>query len=262
MSGFEIDERVQALTSEVSHPLLFASLSGAHLYGFPSHDSDWDVRGAHVLPVRDVIGLNEPPDTIEIMRDDDGVELDLVSYDVKKFFGLLLKRNGNVLEQLYSPHVLFTTPEHLELREIATECVTRHHFHHYRGMSQNRWKAFAESEDKEAKPLLYAFRALLTGLHLLRTSEVEADINKLNDVYRLPFIPDLVDVKRSGSEHALVGTSILRFVERQFELLTEQLEQAYESSELRDAPTENARAALDELLVRLRLDEKADSFLL
>lgn len=34
---------------------LFATVSGAHLYGFPSPDSDVDLRGAFVLPVRDVV---------------------------------------------------------------------------------------------------------------------------------------------------------------------------------------------------------------
>ena len=45
----------------------------------------------------------------------DGIEFDIVSHDVKKFFGMLLKKNGYVLEQLYSPLVVHTTPEHEEL---------------------------------------------------------------------------------------------------------------------------------------------------
>jgi predicted nucleotidyltransferase len=97
VTSFAIAPKVQELTAEVAHPLVFASLSGAHLYGFPSHDSDWDVRGAHVLPVESVLRLQAPDDTLEVMRVDDGVELDLVSFDVKKFFTLLLKKNGNVL---------------------------------------------------------------------------------------------------------------------------------------------------------------------
>ncbi|GAA2132340.1 hypothetical protein GCM10009802_40690 [Streptomyces synnematoformans] len=31
-----------------AHPLVFATVSGAHLYGFPSRDSDVDLRGAHL----------------------------------------------------------------------------------------------------------------------------------------------------------------------------------------------------------------------
>ena len=49
----------------------------------------------------------------------DGMEMDIVSHDVKKFFSLLLKKNGYVLEQLFSPLIVHTTPEHEELKAIA-----------------------------------------------------------------------------------------------------------------------------------------------
>ncbi|MFE0248832.1 DNA polymerase beta superfamily protein [[Kitasatospora] papulosa] len=44
-------------------PLLFATVSGAHLYGFPSRDSDVDLRGVHVLPAEDLVGLRPPEET-------------------------------------------------------------------------------------------------------------------------------------------------------------------------------------------------------
>ena len=83
------------------YPLLFAALSGAHLYGFPSPDSDYDVRGAHILPLCEVTGLDTRHETIEFSGARDGREIDLVTHDVRKFFLMLLKRNGYVLEQLY-----------------------------------------------------------------------------------------------------------------------------------------------------------------
>ena len=49
-------------------PLLFATVSGAHLYGFPSPDSDYDLRGTHVLPVREVIRLDEAADAAKQRR--------------------------------------------------------------------------------------------------------------------------------------------------------------------------------------------------
>jgi hypothetical protein len=39
------------------YPLLFATISGAHLYGFPSPDSDYDMRGVHLLPAGEALGL-------------------------------------------------------------------------------------------------------------------------------------------------------------------------------------------------------------
>ena len=85
---------------------LFVTVSGAHLYGFPSPDSDYDLRGAHVLPLEEVVGLETGRETVERSGVDDGAEIDLVTHDVRKFFGLLLKKNGYVLEQVLSPLVV------------------------------------------------------------------------------------------------------------------------------------------------------------
>src|SRR5688572_60980 len=110
---------LESVAADQPYPLLFVTISVAHLYGFPSPDLDYDLRGVHVLGVRDVIGLDAPRETIGITGDHQGIELDLVTHDVKKFFTLMLKKNGYVLEQLYSPHVVRTTPEHEELERIG-----------------------------------------------------------------------------------------------------------------------------------------------
>ena len=60
-----IDPRIRAVVSEQAFPLLFVTISGAHLYGFASADSDYDLRGTHVLGVRDVVGLYPGRETIE-----------------------------------------------------------------------------------------------------------------------------------------------------------------------------------------------------
>ena len=49
-----IDPRLHRIVAAQPYPLLFATISGAHLYGFPSPDSDFDLRGAHVLPLEKV----------------------------------------------------------------------------------------------------------------------------------------------------------------------------------------------------------------
>ena len=47
------------------YPLMFATISGAHLYGFPSPDSDYDLRGVHLLPLEQVVGLDTGEETVE-----------------------------------------------------------------------------------------------------------------------------------------------------------------------------------------------------
>src|SRR5690348_9433890 len=117
------------------YPLLFATISGAHLYGFPSEDSDFDLRGVHILPAGEAVGLLPRRDTIEFAGLRGGLDMDLVTHDISKFFTMLLKRNGYVLEQLFSPLIVQTSPEHDELKAIAEGCVTRHHSHHYLGFA-------------------------------------------------------------------------------------------------------------------------------
>src|SRR5437868_6625144 len=135
------DPRLHRIVATQPYPLLFATISGAHLYGFPSPDSDYDLRGAHILAAEEALGLLSQHDTVELSKHDD-LELDLVTHDIHKFFGLLLKANGYVLEQLYSPLVVCTTPEHEELKWIAKRCVTRNHAHHYFGFAENQWRLF------------------------------------------------------------------------------------------------------------------------
>jgi uncharacterized protein len=233
------------------HPLLFVTVSGAHLYGFPSPDSDYDLRGVHLLPAEDVVGLRARRETIELSRVERGLELDVVTHDVAKFFRLLLKRNGYVLEQLLSPLVLRTSPEHAELLSLAPGCATRHHRHHYAGFARTQWGLLEKENPPRVKPLLYLYRVLLTGIHLMRTGNVEANLPRLNEEYRLPWIPELIARKTTGEERSVLSGEDLGFHRAQFEHLLARLDAEHERSPLPDVPT--SADGLHDLLVRVRL---------
>jgi uncharacterized protein len=245
-----LNEQLFRAVKEHPYALLFATVSGAHLYGFPSPDSDYDLRGMHILPAEEVMGLFPDHDTIEISKKED-IELDLVTHDILKFFGLLLKANGYVLEQLYSPLVVQTTPEHEELKSIAKNCVTRHHAHHYFGFAENQWRLFQKEEPPRVKPLLYLFRVLLTGIHLMRTGTVEANLNRLNEEYELPYIPELIARKTRGTERQTLEQAEVSFYENEYDLLRKRLEN--ETSQTRLPESQTAKAALNALLLRVRL---------
>ena len=245
-----MNEQLQLAVKEHPYPLLFATISGAHLYGFPSHDSDYDLRGVHILPAVEVLGLFPVRETVEISKKEP-IDLDLVTHDIEKFFGLLLKPNGYVLEQLYSPHVVHTTPEHEELKWIAKSCITRYHSHHYFGFAENQWRLFQKEEPPRIKPLLYVFRVLLTGIHLMRTGEVEANLNSLNEQYGLAYIPELIERKTRGTEHQSLDSTETSFYSAEFDRLRTTLENETNKTSLPESQT--ARPALNDLLVRVRL---------
>jgi predicted nucleotidyltransferase len=233
------------------YPLLFATISGAHLYGFPSLDSDFDLRGVHLLPLKEVVGLQTGPETIEKTGVHDGLEIDLVTHDAKKFFGLLLKKNGYVLEQVLSPLIVHTTPEHAELKGFSAECVTRHHAHHYLGFAETQWKLFEKENPPRVKPLLYVYRVLLTGIHLMQTGAVEANLVRLNETAKLPYLDQLIQRKLARAEKERLTEADLDFHRREYIQLREKLQQSHEASSLPEAPRGNA--ALHDLLLRMRL---------
>lgn len=233
------------------YPLVFATISGAHLYGFPSPDSDFDLRGVHLLPLERVVGLEVSDETVEKEGIHDGMEVDLVTHDAKKFFALMLRKNGYVLEQLLSPLVVHTTPEHEELKALASRCVTRYHFHHYLGFAATQWKLFRNESPPRVKPLLYVYRVLLTGIHLMQTGEMEANLLKLNKSARLPYIDDLVARKLAGPEKGVLAEADVEFHEREYGRLVAELELAGEKSSLPERAT--AKEGLNGLLVRLRM---------
>jgi uncharacterized protein len=246
------DPRLSSIAAAQPYPLVFATVSGAHLYGFPSADSDYDLRGVHVLPPREVLGLDVRHETLERSSLDDGLELDLVTHDARKFFLLLLKKNGYVLEQLLSPLVVHTTPYHDDLKSLAPGCVTKFHAYHYLGFAETQWRLFEKEEPRRAKPLLYVYRVLLTGIHLMRTGEVQANLVALNESFELAFIPDLIARKLAGGEHSVLNDADLEFHRAQYLRLRAELEGARDASTLPESPT--ARPALNDLLLRLRLE--------
>ena len=244
-------DRLRQHVHQHPHPLLFATISGAHLYGFPSDDSDFDLRGIHVLPLEQVVGLEKGSETVEKHGIYDGLDIDLVTHDAQKFFGLMLKKNGYVLEQVCSPLIVHTTPEHEELRSIVGDCVTRYHAHHYLGFAETQWKLFRKENPPRVKPLLYVYRVLLTGIHLMNTGQVEANLRTLNETAGLAFINELIEMKAAGPEKGTLPQADVRFHESEYQRLVYQLEQASLKSSLPEIGS--ARAALNELLLRVRL---------
>jgi predicted nucleotidyltransferase len=247
-----VDPRLAAIAAAQPYPLVFATVSGAHLYGFPSADSDFDLRGVHVLPVREVIGLATGPDTLQTAEVRDGLDLDLVTHDLTKFCGLLLRRNGYVLEQLYSPLIVTGGPAHDELKAIGTGCITSNHAHHYLGFAGTQWSLYEKQH--RLKPLLYVFRVLKTGIRLMRTGSIEANLTLLfDDEPRVPYLADLIAAKQAEGEQAVARADQEGLYLEDIRKLQNALESARDDSWLPALPAATAAAGLNEFAIRTRL---------
>jgi uncharacterized protein len=238
------------IAAGIGYPLVFATVSGAHLYGFASADSDLDLRGVHLLPLPELVGLRLGPETLQDGGSRDGVELDVVTHELGKFCRLLLRRNGYVLEQLLSPLVVTTTPVHADLVALAPDCVTRHHARHYLGFAQTQWRLFERTG--ALKPALYTLRVLLTGRHLMATGQVECDLGRLSEGQDLPYVPELIAAKAHG-EHQPVppGAGLRERLAADTARLAAALEADWQDSHLPEKPP--AADAVHDLVVRARL---------
>ena len=146
--------------------------------------------------------------------------------------------------------MVHTTPAHEELKALARNCITRHHSHHYLGFAATQWKLFDKERPRRVKPLLYVYRVLLTGIHLMRSGEIEANLVLLNRDARLSHIDDLIARKLAGPEQSEVGDADVDFHRLEYERLVRALEEASMASTLPETPS--ALDALNDLLIRLR----------
>ncbi len=238
-------------TDDLEVDSLFVTVSGSHIYGFPSADSDVDLRGSHNLLLEKVVGLTMPNQTVDYSAVHEGIEVDLVSHDIGKYFNLLIRNNGYILEQVFSPLVVSGQEFLDELRPIAKNCVTKNHFFHYRGFYGTQRKLIEKQNPVTAKAVLYAYRVLCTGIHLMNTGDVTTDLNDLADDMGLTFVSELVDSKIK--EKIAFGFDLKEHVAR-LDDLERSLEIAFENSKLREKPE---RDPVNDLLVRLRLEQLA-----
>jgi predicted nucleotidyltransferase len=232
--------------------LLFVTISGAHLYGFPSPDSDVDLRGSFAAPLADVLSLDTLRETLEPEGIVGGVEVELVGHEIAKYLRLLVKPNGYVLEQILSPLVVLTSPTHEELIALAQASLSKKLYHHYAGFARGEWRDYQKvlerpGAGKTVKRLLYLHRVLMTGIVLLTEGVVEANLQELNTRFGLDLEPLLAMKTREQAEVSGDDTAYTAAIP----MLFERLELARERSALpEEVPN---RAAINDFLVRLRL---------
>ena len=197
-------------------PLLWLTLSGAHAYGFPSVDSDLDIKGVHTAPAHTLLGLGKAPTSVDFLGDWEGRELDFTSNELGQVARLLLKGNGNMFERFLGPYPVVTTPAGHRLRALARDALSRHVHKHYagflRGMEQEYRREAAEGIRK-AKRLLYAYRVSLTGIHLLRTGELVTNVLHLYERYRFLNVPELVELKHARETGTIAESDEPRYLE-------------------------------------------------
>ncbi len=216
-------------------PIVQCAITGAHIYGFPSEDSDLDIKGMHLAPGDQILGLGKALEAHDALEIFEGVECDLTTHEAKPALVSMLQGNGNMLERFTSPHQLVDGFE--ELAELARASVSKASYRHYRGYLKGM--RHEHGLKHRAKTALYCYRVALTGVHLLNTGSVESDLTKLAPEYGIG-VQELVDFKREHGEKCPLPEDLDRKHTGAFDGLDQMLENALEHSSLPEASTNRA----------------------
>lgn len=140
--------------------ILFACESGSRAWGFPSADSDYDVRFIYIRPLEWYLSIDEQKDTLEFPIND---LLDISGWDLRKMLKLFRASNAVVYEWLQSPIVYKQEEDFAQVMKNSFEDFfsLRAGLHHYTSMAMNVWENDLQSERVRLKKYFYALRPVL-----------------------------------------------------------------------------------------------------
>jgi predicted nucleotidyltransferase len=156
-----IRSELSAIEREHGVKIVLAVESGSRAWGFPSQDSDYDVRFIYLRPVEDYLTVVPRRDVIE--RPVDAV-LDVNGWDIRKAIALMLRSNAVLQEWLSSPvRYLEIEPVSRQLKEFLEEVADPRTFeYHYDHQAQRSFaEVCAAGDEVRMKTYCYALRASL-----------------------------------------------------------------------------------------------------
>jgi uncharacterized protein len=241
------------LEQEHEVEILFAVQAGSRAWGFPSPDSDFDIRFIYKHPLNWYLSLDKKRDVIESKA---GKELELSGWDLKKAMVLLKKSNPSMLEWLQTEDRLiadkyFCTQIFPLQKEIFSPSSC---YHHYLNMSKTNWQKWQRDSVKSVKLTLHLLRGLLCCLWIKeQESFPPVPFNDLihqmvHDQKIKEEIQRVVELKKSGEQKVEATAGFLfSFIELHMRELSEELPQFKERQGI---SSESVDQAFRELVMR------------
>jgi predicted nucleotidyltransferase len=203
-----IDNELAAVEEAEGVRIVYAVESGSRAWGFPSQDSDYDVRFLYVRPVDAYLAIMPVRDVIECPI---SAAPDVNGWDVQKALGLFRKSNPSILEWLHSSIVYRNRFDVARrLRDLEPVYVTvRSSLYHYLSLAKGQWQRYLHGEQVAAKKYFYVLRPVLACGWLLAHGTfppldlemlVQDQLAKQRDLTAI--IARLLERKRAGDELA------------------------------------------------------------
>jgi predicted nucleotidyltransferase len=152
-------QKLHEIAQSENIAILHAVESGSRAWGFPSPDSDYDVRFFYLRRTADYLRLDRRRDVLEYAEAGD---LDINGWDLDKTLRLLHDSNPTLFEWSTSPIVYMTTDFFRSLLPtINTYFVKRSSLWHYLGMAEHNYRDYLKGALVKAKKYFYVIRPLL-----------------------------------------------------------------------------------------------------
>jgi hypothetical protein len=201
----EILSRLKKIQSEENIKIVYACESGSRAWGFPSSDSDYDVRFIYIRRPEFYLSIDEGRDVIEYAIIDD---IDLSGWDLKKALKLFRKSNPPLLEWLQSPIVYmkqYSVSEEIKsllpIYYSPLSCM-----HHYSNMAEGNVRDYLRNDKVWLKKYFYVLRPVLACNWIENElGPVPTEFEKLveaivKDEALKKAIDDLIKKKKEGAE--------------------------------------------------------------
>lgn len=216
---------------------LFLNISGSHAYGFPSADSDIDVRGCYYYDKSVIMGYTKSSQlTIENSElSINNIQIDLVTHELCKYSNLICTGdNGTVLEQIFSPFIAYQSDDFENFKEVVEKhYLCKKLYKHYESFAKTKIEAFRNTDNYSVKDLLYALRVLHTGIYLFKTNKIILNLSELNEeLFKHSYISDLIEKKTSENEKINLDEEEFAFYSSELDTLLVNLEEAYNETSL------------------------------
>ncbi len=168
----KIKQHLAEIEKKYHLKIFHACETGSRAWGFPSFDSDYDVRFIYMHHKDWYLSLKEGKDTLDIMLD--GNITDLSGWDIRKSLRLLWKSNPPLLEKIHSQIVYVSNESFMtELRELTQKYYSRIATHyHYFNMAENSIKALEGEKSYRLKKFFYALRATVACKWIMEKEEI------------------------------------------------------------------------------------------
>ncbi|MEM7249241.1 MAG: nucleotidyltransferase domain-containing protein [Acidobacteriota bacterium] len=252
MQGLTRGQLSEVVNKKIERPV-FATLAGDHLTGVPSGGpAAYRIAGAMLLPLRAILGLRPVGEAKERSFDFEGWPVDLSFLDLKSYIDRIARSdNTALLEELYSPQILFDTPEHGRLRDLARQFLNRTSCHDFLDRARKRRASYAES--RLLRLVIESGRLCLAARHVLVHARLESRVDKLITACEEPWLGEMVQRIRSDGPQAMVLPDEAGQVEQELDRLERTALEARAASPLPEGG--GSISGLDEFLVDLRLRE-------